>query len=176
MMRLISYFRNTITLAVGAFVLAACATPTAYQAAKNGHGYAEQPLEEDRVRVTFSGNSLTPRETVENYLLFRAAEVTAERGYGHFIVVEQDIEKTTTYRTRYSSFGYPGHGYYSFYRGYARGPVGLSSATTLPRERFTGFANIVMRKGKKKSDNPNAYDAEQVIRRLGRTIVRDSSS
>ena len=54
-------------------VLAACAKPTPYKPADNGTGYTEQKLEANRYRVTFSGNSVTDRETVDNYLLYRAA-------------------------------------------------------------------------------------------------------
>ena len=52
-------------------VLSACATTTPYQeASKPGafDGYTQTIIENDRARVTFAGNSLTERETVENYL------------------------------------------------------------------------------------------------------------
>ncbi len=39
-------------------------------------GYTSAQLAPDRWQVTFSGNSLTSRETVEDYLLYRAAELT----------------------------------------------------------------------------------------------------
>ncbi len=39
-------------------------------------GYSDERLADNRFRVTFSGNSATARETVENFLLLRAAEVT----------------------------------------------------------------------------------------------------
>ena len=43
-------------------------------------------LSDNRWRVTFTGNSVTPRETVENYLLLRAAEVTLAAGHQPFPV------------------------------------------------------------------------------------------
>jgi hypothetical protein len=39
-------------------------------------GYAETQINANRVRVTFAGDTSTPHETVETYLLFRAAETT----------------------------------------------------------------------------------------------------
>ena len=39
-------------------------------------GYTDRQLSDNRWRVTFTGNSVTPRETVEDDLLLRAAEVT----------------------------------------------------------------------------------------------------
>src|SRR3546814_10899027 len=51
--------------------------------------------------VSFSGNSLTSRETVERYLLFRAAELTVQQGFDHFILVDRNTDrKTRTYVDR----------------------------------------------------------------------------
>src|SRR5262249_35665385 len=46
--------------------LAACESPTPFQAATpGGHGYSDFRIDAMRWRVNFSGNSLTSRETVE---------------------------------------------------------------------------------------------------------------
>ncbi len=50
-------------------------------------GYSEQQLEPNRWRVTFSGNSLTDRRTVENYLLYRSAELTLSQGFDWFSTI-----------------------------------------------------------------------------------------
>ena len=75
-------------------LLGACTTATPYQPNISGQkvqgGYSEQQVEPDRFRVTFSGNSLTSRETVEGYLLYRAAELTVQQGYDWFEIVERD--------------------------------------------------------------------------------------
>ena len=155
--------------------VAACGTPTAYQPASEGLGYSEQPIEEDRYRVTFAGNTLTPRETVENYLLYRAAEVTVERGYDHFVVVDEETERTTIYYSTVTGFG-GYHGIHSFRRGYPFGGGSVGTATARPRDRYTAFANILMRDGRKPSDDPNAYDAREVLERLEPTIIRGQES
>ena len=74
--------KKSVAFAVGAVLaagLAACATPTTYQpnipGQKAAGGYSEQRVEENRFRINFQGNTLTSRESVEGYLLFRAAEV-----------------------------------------------------------------------------------------------------
>ena len=78
--------------------LAACATSTLYEpVGSTGYGFAEQKIEDDRYRILFKGNSLTDRETVETYLLYRAAEITVENGYDYFTVVEDETERRTTY-------------------------------------------------------------------------------
>src|SRR4051812_36830302 len=83
-------FAVALALSAG---LAACATPTPYQPNIPGQatsgGFSEVRLEPERWRVTFAGNSLTSRETVEAYLLFRSAELTVQQGYDWFSIVDR---------------------------------------------------------------------------------------
>src|SRR5262245_45543404 len=67
------------------------------------HGYAETPLDANRVRISFSGNAETSRETVETYLLYRAAELTLQRSYDYFVVADHNVET----RTEYAAAGPP---------------------------------------------------------------------
>ncbi len=162
-------------LLVAALLLAACGTPTPYQPVVDGFGYAEQPLESDRYRVSFSGNSLTPRETVENYLLYRAAEVTLEKGFDYFIVAEEDVERSTQYRTTYSGVGAPFGTFYGTRYGSRFYGGGLGTATSRPISSYEAYANIVLRRGEKPADNPEAYDARDLLARLDPTIVRQAA-
>jgi len=125
-------------VAASALTLAACATtaPTPYQeASKPGafDGFSQQLIENDRARISFGGNSVTDRDTVENYLLYRAAEVAVERGYQTFTLQEQDIEKNTRQRVT------PGLGSsdpffrYSFFR------PGFGWSRSFGFSRFGGF-------------------------------------
>src|SRR5215472_15426634 len=59
---------------VSLFALAGCESPAPY-APLAGHatGYTDERLGANRWRVTFIGNSVTSRRTVEDYLLLRAA-------------------------------------------------------------------------------------------------------
>ena len=159
-------------LLIGALLLAACGTPTPYQPVSDGHGYADQPIETDRYRVTFSGNSLTPRETVENYLLYRAAEVTLERGFDYFVIAEEDVERNTRYRTTFSGVGAPFGSFYGPRFGSPFFGGGLSTATSRPINSYEAYANILLRQGEKPEDDPEAYDARDVLARLDPTIVR----
>ncbi|MEL6323521.1 MAG: hypothetical protein AAFQ84_04755, partial [Pseudomonadota bacterium] len=75
------------------FVLGACATATPYQPAVNSDGgYVDQQIETNRWAVSFAGNSLTDRQTVETYLLYRAAELTSQNGFDYFEVIARDTE------------------------------------------------------------------------------------
>ena len=161
--------RVTPVLAIaGVLGLAACGVPTPYQPAVDGQGYTELQIEDDRFRVTFSGNRLTARETVENYLLYRAAEITVARGFDHFVVADWEIERRTTY---FSTMIGVGGGF-----GYGRYDVlgdpfgGFGSATARPTDRYTGYANIVLQRGAKPASQPETYDARAVLRRLAPAV------
>src|SRR5689334_12354315 len=67
--------------------LSACETPAPFQPRDEHHstGYTDLRLGPNRYRVTYVGNASTPRETVENYLLLRAAQVTLQSGYKFFV-------------------------------------------------------------------------------------------
>ena len=83
-------------LAAGLLLASGCATSTPYQplsasSAVSG-GYTDRRLGENRFSVTFAGNTLTSRERVETYLLFRAAELTVEQGYDWFVVVDHEMD------------------------------------------------------------------------------------
>lgn len=166
-----------VALASVGIALSACETSTPYAPAEDrqGYGFTEQQIEDNRFRITFRGNSLTDRETVEDYLLFRAAEVTLEQGYDYFVVVEDDTEKTTTYTGvgPRSGFAYYGRGrpfpYYGY--GYRWGP-GYDADYVTERNRYSALAYIVMYKGEKPSDRPTAYDARQVVENLEPRIIR----
>jgi hypothetical protein len=68
--------------------LAGCAT--AYQQEKITGGYTDFSLAETTYRVRFKGNNYTSRDKVEQFLLYRCAELTDQLGYDHFILVSSD--------------------------------------------------------------------------------------
>lgn len=107
-------------VAASALTLVACATATPYQPASEPggfDGFSQQMIENDRARITFGGNSLTKRDTVENYLLYRAAEVAVERGFETFTLQERDLEQKTQTKVSPSlSAGYDPYFGYSFFR------------------------------------------------------------
>lgn len=185
--------RRTSALLAAATLLASCATATTYHPATgNGFsrtGFSDVQVENDRYRVTFAGNSYTSRETVEKYLLFRAAELTVQHGDDHFILVDRDTDKQTrTYTTPgaggFGAWGGWGPGFGGWgpsWRYYGRGfgwrswspfwgdPFWDRSVDINTVDRYEATAEIVMGKGPK-PDNVRAFDAHSVIDRIGPTV------
>ena len=72
------------------FISSLMGCATAYQHNALTGGYTNARVDSNTYRVRFKGNNYTPREKVENYLLYRCAEITDQLGYDHFVVVSQD--------------------------------------------------------------------------------------
>ena len=177
-------------------LLGACTTATPYQPNITGQkvqgGYSEQQVETDRFRVTFSGNSLTSRETVEGYLLYRAAELTVQQGYDWFEIVDRNTDADRrTYIDRdpfYSPWYGPSYGYWRPAWRYYGGPYGWrtwdpywgdpfwsSSVDVRTVTKFEASAEIVMNRGAKPADDPRAFDARAVIANLGPRVTRPAN-
>ena len=156
-------------------LLAACAMETPYQPSEGRYGYSEQQIEENRYRITFAGNPSTPRETVQNYLLYRAAELTLQEGYDHFTIVDKDVERSTRY---YSSGYIDDFDYYRFpsRRGTRRFyRPSYYSSNAYPVSEYSSIADVVMAEGEKPEDDPKAYDALDVVQQLQSLIRQDDT-
>lgn len=184
-------FAATATLA-----LSACVTETAYRPATGSGfartGYSDRQVEPNRYLVTFAGNTYTSRDTVERYLLFRAAELTLSRGYDNFILVDKNTDlRSRTYST--PGLGYGGLGYGGFgggfggwgpswrYRGAGFGwrswngfggdPFWDRSVDIRTVDKFEATAEIVLGKGPKPANNVRAFDARAVVDSIGPSVV-----
>ncbi len=181
--------RRVVAMALAlasASVLAACTTATPYQPATGRGeyrtGYWDERIEADRFKITFAGNSLTSRETVERYLLFRAAQLTVEQGGDYFILSDRDTEKKSrTYVDRPFSagpWGYwgpswrfygPRYGWRSW-SPWGGDPFWDRDIDIRTVNRYEASAEIVTGKGVKPA-NVRAFDARQVIENLGPSIM-----
>lgn len=83
----LSYLVETtfITLVL---LLTGCST--AYHPENLTGGYSDFSVEETAYRVRFKGNNYTSRDQVEQFLLYRCAELTTQLGYSHFLLLSQD--------------------------------------------------------------------------------------
>lgn len=193
--------RRTAALAavlIGSSVLAACVTATPYRPATGSGfsrtGFSDQQIERDRFMVSFAGNTYTSRETVERYLLFRAAEITLQSGNDHFVLVERDTDRQSrTYTTPgaggfggfgggFGGFGGPWGGWGPSWRFHGAGfgwrswspfwgdPFWDRSVDIRTVDRFEASAEIIVARGPKPATNLRAFDARDVVDRLGPTI------
>jgi len=174
--------------------LAACETATPYQPLQKGTavsgGFTDQRLDNDHFRVTFQGNTLTSRETVETYLLYRAAELTVAQGFDWFETVDRHTERDKRtyvdpdpfYGPGYA-FGYwrPSWSYYGPGFGWRRwgpfwgDPFWADSVQIQTVQKFQATSEIVMRHGPKPQGEARAFDARAVIANLGPTIQRPTA-
>lgn len=141
--------------------LGACALqPTPYQpAVETRYGYSEQRLQDDRYRVQFAGNEATARATVQDYLLFRAAELTLADGRTHFRFLEQSVEE---HRREESVIVSAGNGLYRY-------PLFLGTTIIqgFVSKRFDAVAQFVTLIGDPLDGDPNVFNAAEVKRNLG---------
>lgn len=164
--------RIAAALVLAPALVACVTTPTPYQPRHNNEGYSEQKLEANRYRIAFAGNSATPRETVENYVLYRAAEVTLANGYDHFVVTGNESREEPSARGGNVGLGFGGFSIGSG-GGFGLG-VGVSTGTGYGGGRgdYLGQADIVMFKGPKPTDQPRAFDARELRNNLEPLIAR----
>jgi hypothetical protein len=175
-----------VILALG---LAACETATPYQpAAPNtatAGGFTDQQIDSNHFRVTFQGNSVTPRQTVENYLLYRAAELTVKQGYDWFEMVDRKTNNQQEVFAAGPPYGWYWHPYWRVWgrhgwRGGAYwgdpfwGDPFWDDFDVQTIDRYEAEAEIAMGHGPKPADDPKAMDAREVMSHLGPTIVRPS--
>ena len=162
--------------AVATLGFAACTTaPTPYQpATASAPGYSEMRIETNRFRISFRGNSSTSRDTVETYMLYRAAELTLQNGYDTFTVAHRDTDQDVRIRSYggfYGGWGFPYYGYgwgmgmWDPYWGAWGGPS-YSTSTS-----YDGRIEIVMGRGRP-GDDPDMFDAREVSQNLAPMVTR----
>jgi hypothetical protein len=142
--------------------LAGCETQAPFQP-REGHssGYTDERLATNRYRVTFLGNTVTGRETVENYLLLRAAQVTLQSGYRWFVFDTRDTEAKTSYHTDFVDW--PEFGFHHRFGGYWHD---WDYADSYPSTRYNAYAEIVMLSSEQARGEPRALDANDIVARL----------
>ena len=162
-------------LALAAALLAGCMGPSPYAPRLEGQqtGYTDASLTQNRYRVTFTGNSATPRETVESYLLLRAAEVTRAAGYSSFVFDTRNTKANHSYQT--VPYGPPdpfwgrrglgyggGFGYWGGW-GFPYDPM----VDVVVRTNYDAYAEIVLLTPEQAAKEPRALNANEVITRIG---------
>ncbi|HUO98959.1 MAG TPA: hypothetical protein VMU01_09830 [Rhizomicrobium sp.] len=155
------------SVAAAAVMLAGCETATTYHPLedRSGTGYTDQQLTGNRYRVSFTGNSVTRRDVVENYLLLRAAEVTLKAGYRWFTFDTRDTEAKTTYHSDF--MGWPGwRGYGRYWHSWPGWGMG-ADVTTRPSTRYEAYAEIILLTDDQAKNDPRAILAQDVLDHVG---------
>lgn len=173
---------------LAAMLLTACATIPPYHPVGegDGYGYAEQKIESNRFRVSFSGNAATSRQAVENFLLYRAAELTTETGNTYFVIIENETEVHTSYSvtSRFPRYGrrayfigprsrYYNYPYYSY--GFDWGlPYDDDIQDVHEHTRYSAEAYITVHNDLKPEAHFNVFTAREVLENL-RPFIEKSS-
>ena len=92
---------NLILALSAPLVLPGCAT--GYHSTGFTGGYSDTQLAPDVYRIVFRGNGYTPPERAQDLALLRASELTLQRGFTCFAIVDE------RHSTSISSFTTPGH-------------------------------------------------------------------
>ncbi len=158
--------------------LSACATP--YQAKGLRGGYSDTRVDSNTVMVAYRGNAYTDRQTVQSYLLYRSAQVTVGDGYDYFVLTSGDTEARhgaistpSTYSSTTSASAFAS-GNSAFGNSQTFGVV--NPGQTISYTKYGANAVIKMFKGKKPSDDPQAYDAHEVIQYMGPGITGEPAA
>lgn len=159
--------RNILILLIGSALLAACASGPAYRPAveADDYGYRDTLLTSDRYRVSFAGDYSMARETVENFALFRAANVAVNRGATRFRINSRETSPVTSNsgggaRTSVGyGFGFP---YWGTGIGYSTG--GAS------RTRYETVLEIQVGDAIPET-GPDIYDATELKRNLSSAVA-----
>lgn len=71
------------------------ATPTPYKSAstKAAYGYSSEKISESEYKVLFKATDKTPADKVQQYALYRAAEIAQKQGFNYLTIVKTNVDK-----------------------------------------------------------------------------------
>jgi hypothetical protein len=147
---------------MAALATAGCTTPPGYHPQENrgDTGYSDLQLSATRYRVVYTGEYALPRETVEDYLLRRAAEVTLKAGYKYFLFDTRDTQSKSMYRGEFDGPYFRGRYWHSW-------PMGPQEFSATAVQSYQAYAEIVLLTEAQAKNDPRALAAEEVLARLG---------
>ena len=169
--------KRLLVAALCAPLLASCATP--YQEIGLTGGVSATQIDETTLRISGRGNGFTEAATIQNYVLLKAAEETARRGYDLFLIVSASdasrigsivIPGSATSYTTGSATAY-GYGNFATARGSSTTQTYYTPSQNIPFVKPGQDAVVKMFRGVKPSDAPpNLFVASDVIRYLGSQV------
>lgn len=167
-----------LALAAIGLANAGCASATGYKPAATPMeaGYTEQRIEDNRYLITVRGNFVTARDRVEQLALYRAADLTVQKGFDYFIIQKRSADRIA----RLDPFGGSafagsafGGSWYSPRWGWRwwDDPIWADPPSYREVSRFEATAEIAMFKGSKPEGDADAYDARSVMANLASVVA-----
>ena len=139
---------NKFVAVIFALILTGCAA-TEFQKQDGSGGYSETQLSENIFQVNFTGNSATSHERASDFALLRAADLTLEKGFKYFRIVDnKSLLQTETVFVPATTYTYP--------NGYSFSVGGYSGNYESPIVNYTIFMTL-------ENDSENTLEARYVI-------------
>jgi hypothetical protein len=133
--------KNLAAFGLAVTLVVGSACATSYQKMGMTGGFEEQKVTEDTYLVHFMANAYTRPDRVSVYILYRCAELTVEKGFDYFVRLNETNQ------------------------------AGEESAGFIGTVHKPGLTEMIrMGKGPRPVDNPNAFDAREVMKNLGPAV------
>lgn len=86
---------TTLSLAIVGCSSTPVAAPTPYKSAKSNaaYGYSSEKVSANQYQVLFKATDKTPADKVQQYALYRAAEIAQEQGFSYLEVMNTNVDK-----------------------------------------------------------------------------------
>ncbi|HEY3875004.1 MAG TPA: hypothetical protein VGM92_05980, partial [Candidatus Kapabacteria bacterium] len=171
---------RTLLLVSATLMLASCGA-TKYAPANHSfwtgnQGYSEVPLDNATWQITFCGNDQTPDQTVNQYALYRAAELASQQGFDYFVVMNDNDLANVTSTTNQNAQKQTDVEHTVDPQTGRVVPVAVTttnrSTTTTTTAAHTVTISTRMFHGQRPADNPQAYDAKSMVSLMGPSIQR----
>jgi len=153
------FWRHLCVLLSVLIGLSGCKQYNRYQPlSESGYsGYNNTRIDEHTVRVSYHGSYGNSNERVEDYLLYRCAQVTKQYGFDYFVIVSsssQPVVTSTTSPALINTYSRKGDESYGI----------ITPGQTTYFQRSIASKVIKMYRGKKANQSSMTYNANEVIR------------
>lgn len=161
-LKLLGLAKRITLLSVSALILSSCASQSYKESSSSrDYGYQDAALEEGRYRITYRGKGI---DTVYDFALLRAAEVTLLQGYDWFRVANSISEDKET--NGYGSNVTLGTGY-GIGRGRSQVGLGVGFPFGNHEETIVYSFDILLGKGEQPEAEGEIYNAASVQATIG---------
>lgn len=141
-------------------------------------GYKSTRINANTFIVSFTGNSSTPKRTVDSYMLYRCARVTMENGYDYFVITSTSASSTNLNLLTKNEFInvpdpaklYMNQHVKTTYQSYTTSQTATTCFSGCNNYAVSSFAVIQMFTGPVPAGLPRAFSVTDVIAHLGPTV------